>query len=204
MGICLHTLDPEDFWLFQQLYAGRGNTAGHAIAALQDMTRGDYGRAYEQGFHPTVRFLVSKGVPCDAAEETAQAAWTRGWERIGQLRDEEAVRTWVNTIALNMYRRNTHIDNRKEPLLDCAVKPDPGAASIELASVLNSCCPSDRLLLQFQLYGFTTSEMAHQVGATEAAVRIRLMRARRSARSASQSKAPAKVTSKRYIALATV
>ena len=178
-------------------------TAGHAIAALKNMTRGDYGRAYEQGFEPTVRFLVSKGVPRDSAEETAQAAWTRGWERIDQLRDEDAVRTWVNTIALNIYRRNTHIDRLKEPLMDRAVKPDPGAASIELARVLDTCCPSDRLLLLFQLYGFTTSEMAHQVGATETAVRIRLMRARRSARSALESKGPARITHRRYLTLTT-
>jgi len=168
------------------------------------MTRSDYGRAYEQGFEPTVRFLVSKGIPRDSAEETAQAAWTRGWERIDQLRDEDSVKTWVTAIALNMYRRNTHIDRRKEPLLDRAVNTDPGAAAIELASVLDSCCPSDRVLLLFQLYGFTTSEMAHHVGVTEVAVRIRLMRARRSARSASQSKGPARVTPKRYLALATV
>jgi RNA polymerase sigma-70 factor, ECF subfamily len=160
------------------------------------MTRSDYGRAYEKGFDPTVRFLVAKGIPHDAAEEIAQAAWTRGWERINQLRDEDIVRTWVNTIALNMYRRGSHIDSRQEPLMDCAVKPDAGAASIELGRLLDSCCPSDRLLLLFQLYGFTTSEMARQVGATEAAVRIRLMRARRSARSASEGKRPARGASR--------
>lgn len=180
------------------------NTAGHAIAVLKSMTRSDYGRAYEQGFHPTVRFLVSKGVPRDWAEETAQAAWTRGWERIDQLRDEEIVRTWVNTIALNIYRRVTHIDSRKEPLMDRAIKPDPGAASIELSSLLDSCCPSDRLLLLFQLHGFTTSEMARQIGVTKAAVRIRLMRARRSARSASESRGSAKAMSSGHLRLETI
>jgi len=168
------------------------------------MTRSDYGRAYEQGFNPTVRFLVSKGVPRDSAEEIAQAAWTRGWERIAQLRDEDVVRTWINTIALNLYRRDTHIDSRKEPLMDRAVKSDPGAASIELDRLLDSCCPSDRSLLLFQLYGFTTSEMARQVGASETAVRIRLMRARRSARSASENRGPARVTPRRLMTLATV
>lgn len=37
--------------------------------------------------------------------ESAQAAWVRGWGRLGQLRDETLVLTWVNTIALNVYRR---------------------------------------------------------------------------------------------------
>jgi len=149
------------------------------------MTRNEYGSAYEQGFRPTVRFLVSRGVPPDTAEEIAQAAWTRGWERISQLRAREVLRTWVNTIALNMYRRASQLDSLKAPLLDRVVKPDTRCASIELHRVLESCCPNDRLLLTYQLYGLTTSEMARQVGATETAVRIRLMRARRSARSVS-------------------
>src|SRR3954464_9022931 len=107
------------------------------------MTRSDYGIAYEQGFMPTMRLLSSKGIPQDLAEEIAQAAWTRGWERIDQLRDQEVVRTWVNAIALNMFRRELHADSRKKPLLDCAATTDVGVASIELASLLNSCCPSD-------------------------------------------------------------
>src|SRR4051812_44604678 len=97
-------------------------TAGHPIAAKRSMTRSEYGSAYEHGFCPTVRFLVARGVPPDMAEEIAQAAWTRGWERIAQLRDQDIVRTWVNTIALNMYRRNSYLDSRKAPLLDRVVK----------------------------------------------------------------------------------
>jgi len=153
------------------------------------MTRSEYGRAFEYGFPLTVRFLVARGVTHDVAEEMAQAAWARGWERIDQLRDQHVVKTWVNTIALNMYRRTAQVDGRNEPLLERAARPDVGVASIELASLLNSCCPSDRVLLLHQLHGLTTSEMAREVGATEAAVRLRLMRARRSARSVIEMKA---------------
>ena len=147
------------------------------------MTRSAYGRAYQDGFKLTVRFLISKGIPQDAAEETSQAAWTRGWERIDQLRDDELVRTWVNTIALNMYRRNAHLDSRTQPLVDRTGGAGVNVAAIDLARVLRFCCRSDRELLTHQLHGLTTSEIARQVGATETAVRIRLMRARRSARS---------------------
>jgi len=166
----------------------RCTVPGHAIAPLYSMTRREYGNAYEQGFRPTVRFLISKGVRHDSAEEIAQAAWTRGWERIAQLRDAGVVRTWVNTIALNLYRRNTYNDRREEPLVEYAVNHDPGVASIELAKLLESCGPSERVLLQCQLHGLTTTEMAQRVGATEAAVRIRLMRARRSARFAFENR----------------
>jgi len=69
------------------------------------MTREEYGEAYKRGFDLTVRFLLSRGVhPSDRAREAAQAAWTKGWERLGQLRDESLVMTWVNAIALNVYR----------------------------------------------------------------------------------------------------
>ena len=52
------------------------------------MTREEYGKAYQKGYNLTVRFLVSRGLAYDAAQETAQAAWVKGWERIGQLRDQ--------------------------------------------------------------------------------------------------------------------
>ena len=153
------------------------------------MTRRDYGSAYEQGFHPTVKFLLSKGISHDSAEEIAQAAWTRGWERIAQLRDAEVLRTWIITIALNLYRRNSQADSRRQPLIEVAIKQDQGSASLEVERLLDSCRPSDRVLLQCQLHGLTTTEMAREVGTTEAAVRIRLMRARRAARLAAQARA---------------
>ena len=147
------------------------------------MTRSDYGRAYQAGFKSTVRLLESKGAPHDTAEETAQAAWTRGWERIDQLRNEELLRTWVNAIAMNMYRRSARNDIRRQPLLDRSGGADVDIAAIDLKRLLKCCCSSDRVLLLYQLHGLTTSEMARKIGATETAIRIRLMRARRSARS---------------------
>src|SRR3984957_17276059 len=69
------------------------------------MTRDGYGIAYQKGFTLTVRFLLSRGAQREYAMEVAQGAWVRGWERLHQLRDEATVVTWVNTIALNAYRR---------------------------------------------------------------------------------------------------
>ena len=152
------------------------------------MTRSDYGRAYQGGFNLTVRFLISKGVPLDSAEEAAQAAWTRGWERIDQLRDKELVKAWINTIALNLYRRAALLESRWQPLMDRTGGADVDIAAIDLARLLRICPPSDRVLLLHQLHGLTTSEIAQELGASEAAVRIRLMRARRSARSITESR----------------
>jgi RNA polymerase sigma-70 factor (ECF subfamily) len=147
------------------------------------MTDIDYGRAYQSGFKRTVRFLISKGVIGELAEEIAQAAWTRGWERLEQLRNELSVSTWVNKIAFNLYRRGTYSDRRQQPLMDISCESNVNVAAIDLARLMNSCCPADQALLKRQLQGLTASEIAHEVGTTETAVRIRLMRARRSARS---------------------
>jgi RNA polymerase sigma-70 factor (ECF subfamily) len=147
------------------------------------MTRRGYGQAYERGFGRTVRFLASKGAQCAVAEETAQAAWTRGWERINQLRDDDFVQTWINTIALNMYRKEAEFDSRKETLLESTGCADGHFAAIDLSNILECCGSAHRTLLLHQLHGLSTGEIAHQLGASETAVRLRLMRARRFARS---------------------
>ena len=77
------------------------------------MTTEEYGNAYQRGYNLTVRFLVSRGLTYDSAQETAQAAWVKGWERLGQLRDSKMVLTWMNSIALNIHRSFM----RREPFL---------------------------------------------------------------------------------------
>ena len=68
------------------------------------MTAEEYGSAYKKGYVRTVRLLVTKGLSWDGAQEAAQAAWVKGWEKRGQLRDSGTVVPWINTIALNMHR----------------------------------------------------------------------------------------------------
>ena len=153
------------------------------------MTREGYGQAYQRGFDLTVRFLLSRGVHRDNANEVAQAAWVRGWERLGQLRNESLVVTWVNTIALNVYRSLI----RREPVNQTLLEPQDKTvgidlAAIDIARVLTFCRPSDRRLLEQCMSGVTTSEMARELGASETAVRIRLLRARRDARSRVEKK----------------
>ena len=146
------------------------------------MTRSEYSYAYQSGFRPTVRFLISKGVPHDVAEDAAQAAWTRGWERIHQMRDDDLLTTWINSIAMNLYRREACLDRRTQPLEDVTGEAGIDTAPMDVARVLEACGDSERELLTQQLEGHTTSEIAHRIGASETAVRIRLMRARRCAR----------------------
>jgi DNA-directed RNA polymerase specialized sigma24 family protein len=147
------------------------------------MTRDEYGEAYEQGYELTVRFLLSHGARTgDRAAEAAQTAWTRGWEKLAQLRDPALVLTWVNAIALNTYRSFF----RREPLFltlpEVRSKAGVDMAAIEVGRILKSCHPTERKLLEQQLRGMPIEEMAQQYGVTKTAVRIRLHRARRAVR----------------------
>jgi RNA polymerase sigma factor (sigma-70 family) len=144
------------------------------------MTREDYGAAYQKGYQVTIRFLVSKGSARDAAEEIAQAAWVRGWERIDQLRDASTIFSWLNTIALNILRSNF----RRQPMLqikaDVAIAPTADLIRIDLRRILRSVKPNDRVILhRFYVDGFKVREIAEQQGCTETAMKIRLLRVRR-------------------------
>jgi len=146
------------------------------------MTSDEYGIAYQKGYGLTVRFLVSRGLAYDTAQETAQAAWARGWERLAQLRDPRMVLTWMNSIALNIHRSFL----RREPLLhtlpEIPTPPKINLAAIDAGRILGCCKAKDRIVLQrHYLEGFKVQEIASEHGWTETAVRIRLLRARRSA-----------------------
>ena len=146
------------------------------------MTREEYGKSYERGFTLTVRFLVWRGVNAEAAEETAQTAWARGWERRAQLRDERQVVSWVNAIAWNVYRGLMRRPSTEE-LTDFPVLPQVNLDAIDVVRVLRSCKPHERLVLeQHYLQDIGIAELAQLRGWTSSGARIRLFRARRSAR----------------------
>ena len=63
--------------------------------------RDSFAVAYPQHFSRTWRFLQAYGVPADLAEDVAQDAWAKGWERRHQLHRDEKIASWINTIALN-------------------------------------------------------------------------------------------------------
>jgi RNA polymerase sigma-70 factor (ECF subfamily) len=153
------------------------------------MTREGFGQAYQKGYELTVRFLLSRGVKRDSADEVAQAAWVRGWERREQLRNESLVVTWVNTIALNVYRSFIRREFLNESFADSVDKTvSINVAAMDVKTVLRMCRPNDRRLLEASMRGLSTKEIARQQGTSETAIRIRLLRARRDARSRLEAK----------------
>jgi DNA-directed RNA polymerase specialized sigma24 family protein len=153
------------------------------------MTREQYGEAYQGGFELTVRLLLSRGATRDRAREVAQAAWAKGWERLFQLRNEDLVVTWVNTIALNLYRSVLRSEPAYQSLPELCSKGSINLAAIDVSRILKICRPCDRLLLEEQMRGVTAEEIAKKQGVTETAIRIRLLRARRAARSRVEKRA---------------
>lgn len=144
------------------------------------MTTGEYGTAFEQNFSKTIRFLLSRGANPELAEETAQAAWTRGWAHREQLRDPNCVGTWVNSIAMNLFRNSHRTAQRTQALTELPAPATSALDGLDVGKVLDSCRQKDRLLLQFHyLYGYTTGEIGDRLGLTSTAVRVRLLRARR-------------------------
>jgi DNA-directed RNA polymerase specialized sigma24 family protein len=153
------------------------------------MTSEGYGKAYQRGFDLTVRLLISRGVHRDDAEEVAQAAWVKGWERLSQLRKESFVVIWVNTIALNVHRNGLRRQRLSLAAQDLRYKTAAiDLAAIDVARILGSCRPCDRHLLEQSMTGVTPGEIADEQGVTETAIRIRLLRARREARSRAEKR----------------
>ena len=152
------------------------------------MTREAYGNAYQKGFNLTTRFLISRGVPRDLARDVAQAAWVKGWERLAQLRNESMVVTWVNAIALNVHRSVLRSEKGSQSLPEFYSRVELNLAAIDIQKILRFCAPRDRALLELQMQGDTAEEIARKQGVTETAIRIRLLRARRAARSRAERK----------------
>jgi RNA polymerase sigma factor (sigma-70 family) len=144
------------------------------------MTTEEYGSAYQKGYVVTMRFLVTRGLSWDGARETAQAAWVRGWEERGQLRDSKTVMKWINTIALNMYRSSLRREPILEELPELAAPPEKHPAAIDVQLMLRTCEKKDRFVLQsYYLEDRETEEIARAQGSSVKAIRVRLVRARR-------------------------
>ncbi|MBM3763144.1 MAG: sigma-70 family RNA polymerase sigma factor [Acidobacteria bacterium] len=142
------------------------------------LTCEDYARAYQDGYSKTVRFLASTGAPLDLAEEVAQAAWVRGWERLGQLRHVQALTFWINSIAKNLLRSNFRKSQMNVELLETTLVENPlESEPIDAHRMFDGCTDSEKELLQlYYLEGFTSQELSSTFGLSAVGVRVRLTR----------------------------
>jgi RNA polymerase sigma-70 factor (ECF subfamily) len=112
------------------------------------------------------------------AEDAAQAAWMKAWRKIGQLRDETKMRSWLLAVAANEARQ---LARRRRPVPshepDWRYGADADPALADLAGTLAKLGTDDRRLLALRYVGELSSE---QIGAalsiSASAARHRLMR----------------------------
>lgn len=149
------------------------------------MTREQYASAFDSGYKTTTRFLISRGVNRETAEETAQAAWVKGWEHRDKLLNPEKVLSWVNTIALNLFRGSFRRRDTAELPLEIPHPLQISPVAIDVRRALAKCAPADREMLEkYYLAGYTSAEIGRQNGCSGIAVRVRLLRLRRLIRQA--------------------
>jgi RNA polymerase sigma factor (sigma-70 family) len=137
-----------------------------------------FAEAYARGFRLTVRFLLSKGASIDTAEELAQTAWARGWEARSQLRLEERLLPWINSIAYRRFCNDRRIAMRHSEFLDTtAASASTPSAVLDAKTLLKLCSPTDGTILKHRyLEGMDMKEIAEELGLTEIAVRVRIHR----------------------------
>jgi DNA-directed RNA polymerase specialized sigma24 family protein len=118
-------------------------------------------------------------LPAQEASEAAQAAWAKGWEYRHQLRDPGRILSWLNTVAINMYRGV----RRRAPVLgdlpEVAVAPRVNLAAIDAKRLLARCSKRDRLMLEaVYMQDMRAIDIARHQGWNESSTRVRLARAR--------------------------
>jgi RNA polymerase sigma-70 factor (ECF subfamily) len=120
------------------------------------------------------------------AEDVVQETFMRAWRAIDSLADPEAARSWLLSIArrehARLYERKRHTTVPLDDLLD---NEDPALASVpsedhsDIGAAISSLDTDYRKPLVLQaLMGYSTLEIARQMGLTRSAVLSRLHRAR--------------------------
>ncbi len=146
------------------------------------MMQGAYAAAYEGGLQTTIRLLLSRGLMLEDAEEVAQAAWARGWEARQQLKSEDRVVPWVNSIAMHTMCNNKRRGKKFDALDER--RHDRGSAiplheKIDADRLLSRCSALDRsLMIHRYSGGFDMEGIARIHGLTCAATRVRIHRAK--------------------------
>jgi RNA polymerase sigma-70 factor (ECF subfamily) len=151
------------------------------------LTREQFAAAYEQYFGLTVHTMKKRyALPLHTAEEFAQQAWVRGWEKLEQWKGESALFHWINTIASNLVRAEFR-DARAHQIntdleLDGFVAPNPSPEQqVEVALLhrrIEDLPVRYRAVAVELCQGAGLQEIAKCVGTSETAVRLRAFRMR--------------------------
>ena len=120
------------------------------------------------------------------AEDVVQETFVRAWRAIDSLADPESTRPWLLAIArrehARLYERKRHTNVHLDDLIaneDPALASVPGEDHSDIGAAIASLDTDYRKPLVLQaLMGYSTEEIARQMGLTRSAVLSRLHRAR--------------------------
>ena len=139
----------------------------------------DFARAYERYYGRTIRLLCTKGLRIEDAQEFAQLAWARAWERRVQLRRPCQLASWVSTIAINEFRTHLRHNGREQQLETQDAPCEPSVITRRLIDqLLGGNARYGSILEAFYLFGYSADEIAKLHHTSGVAIRVRLARAR--------------------------
>jgi len=146
------------------------------------MDQETFTKEYNTGFIITWKLFLRKGIP--NAQDWAQAAWTRAWEKRDQWRGDSTFRSWVITIGVNLYRmslRNTGAKYNQVDMIDqsdCWKFVNDVDNRLNTLSLTSQLPKSDQTILEhYFITGHTAKEVSELVGMNELGVKSRIHRA---------------------------
>lgn len=132
----------------------------------------------------------------ETAEEWAQEAWIKAWERLDSFRGDSAFTTWLHRLTVNLVLDRRRSDGRWRkrfesvadlgPFEDRAPAPDPPPGlRMDLEGAVATLPDGARtVFLLYDVEGFKHQEIADRLGVAEGTVKAQLHRARRLLREA--------------------
>lgn len=160
--------------------------SAHDAAASPSTSDADVGRVFEALRPELLRFALWLARDRTVAEDVVQEALMRAWRARGELANPAAARPWLLTIVRREHARLYERKRLEMTSLDDAIARDEGALAAgndgeldALRSAILRLPDAYREPLVMQvLGGFTTEEIARELGLSVSAVLTRLFRAR--------------------------
>lgn len=130
------------------------------------------------------------------AEEFAQEAWIRAWERLPGFRGESAFTTWLHRLTVNLILDRRRGDQRRERRFEsvaeygpfegrAAAREAPPGTRMDLERAVATLPDGARtVFLLYDVEGYRHHEIADRLGVAEGTVKAQLHRARRMLREA--------------------